>query len=123
MPKIDVGSSPSQLDLAILRPSTSLVKGRFRKRLGDAGGLTQFGVNLCRLEPGSGVRQRHWHHGEDELVYMLEGEAVLIEDEAETVLRRRRRRDLQGRRRERARYRQSLGPRLPVAGDRNAHAE
>ena len=45
------------------------------------------GVNLCRLEPGSGSSHRHWHHNEDEFVYVLEGEVVLIEDEGETVLK------------------------------------
>ena len=56
------------------------VKGRFRKRLGDAAGLDQYGVNLTRLEPGSASTLRHWHENEDELVYVLAGEAVLIED-------------------------------------------
>ena len=65
----------------------AITNGRFRKRLGDAGGLTQFGVNLCRIEPGSGSSIRHWHHNQDELVYMVSGEAVLIEDAGETVLR------------------------------------
>ena len=65
----------------------AIVSGRFRKRLGDAGGLTQFGVNLCRIAPGSGSSIRHWHHNEDEFVLMLSGEAVLIEDEGETVLK------------------------------------
>ena len=87
MPKIDVGKLVEVNSTGYPPPFNELVKGRFRKRLGDAGGLTQFGVNLCRLEPGAGSSQRHWHDGEDELVYMLEGEAVLIEDEAEAVLR------------------------------------
>lgn len=54
--------------------------------LGDQVGLTQFGARLERLPPGSRSSHRHWHETEDELLYLLEGEAVLVEDE-ETVLR------------------------------------
>ena len=63
-----------------------MVKGRERKALGDAGGLTQFGVNLTRLKPGAASAHRHWHEMEDELVYVLEGELVLVEDDGETRL-------------------------------------
>lgn len=62
-------------------------RARERKRLGDAAALTQFGVNLLRLPPGTWSSQRHWHTGEDELVYVLAGEVVLITDEGEEVLR------------------------------------
>ena len=68
-------------------PFHEIAQGRFRKRLSRAAGLTQFGVNICRLAPGSASSQRHWHEAEDELVYMLQGEAVLVEDGGETVLR------------------------------------
>lgn len=54
--------------------------------LGDAAGLTQFGVRLERLPPGSRSSYRHWHESEDEFVYVLSGELVLIEDN-ECVLR------------------------------------
>ena len=87
MPKIDVSAMPEIRATGYPPPFNELVAGRFRKRIGNAGGLTQFGVNLCRLEPGSASSQRHWHDEEDELVYMLEGEAVLVEDEGETVLK------------------------------------
>jgi uncharacterized cupin superfamily protein len=87
MPKLDLSAVEEVCATGYPPPFDQLVKGRFRKRLGDAGGLTQFGVNLCRLEPGSASAQRHWHTKEDELVYILEGEVVLIEDEGETVLR------------------------------------
>lgn len=60
---------------------------RFRTVLGDAGGLTQFGVNMLRLRPGSWSSQRHWHTAEDEFVYVLEGEVVLVTDAGEEVLR------------------------------------
>jgi uncharacterized cupin superfamily protein len=58
-----------------------------RQRLGNAGGLTDFVVNLMRLPPGNWSSQRHWHTHEDEFVYVLEGELTLIEDGGETVLR------------------------------------
>jgi uncharacterized cupin superfamily protein len=60
---------------------------RTRFRLGDAAGLTQFGVNLLRLPPGVWSSQRHWHTAEDEFVYVLEGEVVLVTDAGEEVLR------------------------------------
>ena len=58
-----------------------------RQRLGDAGRLADFGVNLMRLPPGNWSSQRHWHSHEDEFVYVLDGELTLIEDDGETVLR------------------------------------
>ena len=58
-----------------------------RQKLGEpAGGLTDFGVNLTRLPPGGWSSQRHWHSSEDEFVYVLQGELVLVEDGGETVL-------------------------------------
>lgn len=87
MPRIDVARIPEVNSTGYPSPFDRLVTGRFRKRLGNAGGLTQFGVNICRLAPGAASSQRHWHAAEDELVYMLEGEAVLIEEGGEVVLR------------------------------------
>jgi uncharacterized cupin superfamily protein len=60
---------------------------RERKRLGDAAGLSQFGVNLLRLPPGAWSSQRHWHTGGDEFIYVLCGEVVLVTDGGEEVLR------------------------------------
>lgn len=60
---------------------------RIRRALGDAFGLSQFGVNLLDLAPGTWSSQRHWHEQQDEFVYVLEGEVVLVTDEGETVLR------------------------------------
>jgi len=60
---------------------------RRRQRLGDAAGLTDFGVNLLRLPPGAWSSQRHWHSAEDEFVYVLEGEVVLVTDAGEEILR------------------------------------
>jgi uncharacterized cupin superfamily protein len=62
-------------------------RARERTRLGDPAGLSQFGVNLLRLPPGAWSSQRHWHTGEDEFVYVLEGQLVLVTDAGEEVLR------------------------------------
>ncbi len=62
-------------------PYDALVRGRQRRRLGDAFGLSQFGVNLIHLSPGAASSQRHWHTDEDEFVYILEGTATLVTDE------------------------------------------
>jgi uncharacterized cupin superfamily protein len=62
-------------------------RARERTRLGDAAGLTQFGVNLLRLPPGAWSAQRHWHVGEDEFIYVLSGEVVLVTDAGDEVLR------------------------------------
>jgi uncharacterized cupin superfamily protein len=61
-------------------------RARERKRLGDAAGLTQFGVNLLRLPPGAWSSQRHWHAKEDEFVYVLAGEVTLLTNDGEEVL-------------------------------------
>ena len=55
-------------------------------RLGKAGGLTQFGVNLVQLEPGAPSSLRHWHLKEDEFVYVTDGPVTLVTDEGETIL-------------------------------------
>jgi uncharacterized cupin superfamily protein len=62
-------------------------RARERRKLGDAAGLTQFGVNLLRLAPGVWSSQRHWHLKQDEFVYVLEGEVVLITNTGEEVLK------------------------------------
>jgi len=60
---------------------------RLRRCLGDAAGLTQFGINLNRLPPGSWSSQRHWHTAEDEFVFVVQGEVVLVTDSGEETLR------------------------------------
>lgn len=87
MPKIDIASLPLDTRTGYPAPLDRVVTGRERKRLGNAAGLDQFGVNLTTLRPGAASALRHWHEKEDELVYVLEGELVLIEDEGETVLK------------------------------------
>jgi uncharacterized cupin superfamily protein len=64
----------------------SVCEKREKRRLGDAFGLTNFGVNLVRLAPGSASAHRHWHSAQDEFVYILEGEATLVTDGGETVM-------------------------------------
>ena len=64
----------------------SAVAGRVKKRLGNAAGLQNFGVNLVRLAPGSCSALRHWHSRQDELVYVLEGEVILVTNSGEEVL-------------------------------------
>ena len=68
-------------------PFRSMMSGRSKRRLGDAFGLKNFGVNLVRLPPGLASSQRHWHTHEDEFVYVLEGETVLVSNDGEQVLR------------------------------------
>jgi uncharacterized cupin superfamily protein len=60
---------------------------RARQRLGDAAGLTDFGVNLMRLPAGAWSSQRHWHSAEDEFVFIVDGEVVLVTDAGEELLR------------------------------------
>jgi uncharacterized cupin superfamily protein len=87
MPRIDIGKLPTDTRTNYPAPFDRVVVGRERKRLGNAAGLDQFGVNLTTLKPGAASALRHWHEKEDELIYMLEGEVVLVEDEGETVLK------------------------------------
>jgi uncharacterized cupin superfamily protein len=87
MPNIDIASLKVDSSTGYPDPFRQVVAGRERKRLGNAVGLDQFGVNLTTLKPGAASALRHWHEKEDELVFVLEGEVVLIEDEGETVLK------------------------------------
>ena len=86
MPKIDIASAPERRGSGYPAPFHEPCANRVRKRLGDAGGLTQFGVNLLTLPPGVWSSQRHWHTAEDEFVTVLSGEVVLITDAGEQVL-------------------------------------
>ena len=87
MPKIDIRAVPTRQGSGYPPPFDAPCADRVRQRLGNAGRLTDFGVNLMRLPPGGWSSQRHWHSHEDEFVYVLEGELVLIEDGGETPLR------------------------------------
>ena len=87
MPKIDIVRVPERKGTGYPPRFNAPCAERIRQRLGDAGGLKDFGVNLMRLPPGNWSSQRHWHSHEDEFVYVLEGELTLIEDGGETTLR------------------------------------
>jgi uncharacterized cupin superfamily protein len=87
MPKIDVSRAPVRHGSRYPAPFDVPVRARVTRALGDAAGLTQFGVNLVELPPGCWSSQRHWHSHEDEFVYVLEGEAVLVTDAGEELLR------------------------------------
>mgnify|MGYP000981795178 CR=1 FL=1 len=87
MPKLDLSVLPVRTGSIYPEPYASMVKGRSSLRLGDAAGLTQFGVNLVTLEPGAMSSLRHWHLAEDEFVMVTEGECVMVQDEGETVMR------------------------------------
>jgi uncharacterized cupin superfamily protein len=87
MPKIDIAKAKIRTSSAYPAQFRPVVAGREKAALGDLAGLTQFGVNLTRLKPGAASALRHWHQEEDEFVYILEGEVVLIEDEGQTLLK------------------------------------
>src|SRR3974377_1467441 len=87
MPKIDVAAVPERKGCPYPAPFDAPLVERVRRRVGKAGGLTDFGVNLMHLPPGNWSSQRHWHSHEDEFVWVLEGELTLIEDSGESVLR------------------------------------
>lgn len=85
--KIDRAAAPKVAGTLYPAPYDEPCRKRERTKLGDAAGLTQFGVNLCRLPPGAWSAQRHWHAREDEFVYVLEGEVTLVTNSGEEVLR------------------------------------
>ncbi|MEG4058963.1 MULTISPECIES: cupin domain-containing protein [unclassified Microcoleus] len=80
VPQITASKYPRQFQSAVL--------GRAKKRLADAAGLQNFGVNLVRLWPGSYSALRHWHSRQDELIYVQEGEVTLITSSGEQRLKR-----------------------------------
>jgi len=86
MKKIDVSATERKQGSKYPPPYDVQCRERVRRLLGDAAGLTQFGVNLLRLPPGAWSSQRHWHSVEDEFVWVLEGEAVLVTDQGEELL-------------------------------------
>ncbi len=86
-PALDPASLPVAAGSDYPEPFRTNVAGRERRALGDALGLANFGVNLTRLPPGDASSQRHWHSRQDEFVYIVEGEVVLVTDAGEQVLR------------------------------------
>lgn len=87
MPKLDLDAIPQTNATGYPSPFDALVEGRWYRRLAPAAGLTLMGATHVTLVPGGYSSQRHWHRGQDELVVMIAGEAVLIDDSGETPVR------------------------------------
>jgi uncharacterized cupin superfamily protein len=87
MPKLDLESIEQTNRTGYPEPyAAEMGKRRYRKLAGPAG-IEDFGISHVVLEPGGVSSQRHWHEGEDEFVVMLQGEAVLVEEDGETAMR------------------------------------
>jgi uncharacterized cupin superfamily protein len=86
MPALDAMTVEPDIGSDYPAPFDAPVAARERRRLGNALGLTNFGVNLMRLPPGFASSQRHWHSRQDELVYIVEGDLVLVTDDGEQLL-------------------------------------
>ncbi len=84
---IDPQGIPERISTGYPAPFRALVAGRARRRIGEAAGLTNFGVNVTRLAPGSSSALRHWHSRQDEFIYVLEGELTLITNAGEQILK------------------------------------
>ena len=87
MPKLDLDAIPQTNATGYPAPFDSQVQGRWYRRLAPASGLSEFGASHAVLKPGAWSSQRHWHDSEDELLVMISGEAVLVEDAGRTMLR------------------------------------
>jgi uncharacterized cupin superfamily protein len=88
MPKrVDLNSVSVVVGSGYPAPFGKPCAARARQRLGESSGLSDFGVNLMRLPPGTWSSQRHWHTAEDEFVFVVDGEVVLITDSGEEILR------------------------------------
>jgi uncharacterized cupin superfamily protein len=88
MPKrIDVAAIAPIIGTLYPSPFDQPCRARGRRKLGDAAGLTQFGVNLLHLPPGAWSSQRHWHIAADEFVYVVSGEVTLVTDGGDELLR------------------------------------
>ena len=86
LPALDPATVEERRGSTYPEPFRSRMGDRVKRRLGDTCGLTRFGVNLVTLPPGGQSALRHWHTLEDEFVYLLEGEVVLVTDAGEQVL-------------------------------------
>jgi uncharacterized cupin superfamily protein len=87
MPKLDLEAIPQTNRTGYPEPYNREVEGRWYRRLAPVTGLTALGASQVVLKPGAWSSQRHFHYGEDELLVMLTGEAVLVEDQGRTILR------------------------------------
>ena len=86
MPRLDLDSIPMTNRTGYPAPFDQAVQGRWYRRLAPPSGLTEFDASHVVLKPGAWSSQRHWHDDEDELLVMIAGEAVLVEDAGRTVL-------------------------------------
>jgi uncharacterized cupin superfamily protein len=86
LPALDPADVPDKRSSLYPEPFRSRMGERSKRRLGDACGLTKFGVNLVTLAPGAQSALRHWHTLEDEFVWVLEGEVTLVTNAGEQVL-------------------------------------
>lgn len=86
MPKLDLETIPLVTGSSYPGKLAAEMNGRAQLRLGDAGGLTQFGANLVILAPGAKSSLRHWHEEQDEFLIVTAGNLVLIEDQGQTAL-------------------------------------
>ena len=87
MPKIDLDAIAPSNKTGYPDPFDRAVEGRWWRRLAPVSGLTEMGASHVVLKPGAWSSQRHWHAGVDELLVMISGEAVLVENDGETMLR------------------------------------
>jgi uncharacterized cupin superfamily protein len=87
MPKLDLEDIEPRSGTGYPPPFDREVAGRWYRRLSPAAGFTDFGVSHVVLKPGAWSSQRHWHVGEDEFLVMIAGEAVLVDDHGEHILR------------------------------------
>ena len=87
MPKLDLARVPVKTGSIYPEPYAAMMAGRTSLRLGAAGGLTQFGVNIVILQPGAVSSLRHWHLNEDEFVMVTQGDCVMVTDAGETLMR------------------------------------
>lgn len=87
MPKLDLAALPASNATGYPDPHARAVAGRWVRRIGAAAGFEDFGAAHVTLKPGAWSSQRHWHEQEDELVVILSGEAVLVEDAGRTPMR------------------------------------
>ncbi len=83
MPKLDLDAIPQTNATGYPPQYADVVQGRWYRRIAPATGLEDYGVSHVVLKPGAWSSQRHWHEGEDEIVVMLSGEAVLVDDSGE----------------------------------------
>ncbi len=87
MPKVDLSAIEQTTTTGYPPPFDRDVAGRHYRRVGAAMALKRMGMSECTLDPGAWSSQRHWHEGIDEIVIMIAGEAILVEDGGETLLR------------------------------------